>query len=277
MPQPEPSASRLRDHVVAALLGLAITAGPAWALEPASTGVVVLHGKWGDPSQMRPIAEALEEAGFAVERPAMPWAGYRNYDRPYGEAMAEIAEAAGHLREKGARNIVICGQSLGGNATLGYGVDHADPAALVLIAPAHLPEGERLAREVAGSVARARDMVAAGEGGDTASFLDVNSGNRTRWPRLPATTYLSYYDPDGPAAMSHFAPAVKVTRIVWLPADQDPATADFSAQVLPRLPATAQIQRVDLPGEHLDAPQEAAKRIVDVLRAIPEPAAGRAQ
>jgi alpha-beta hydrolase superfamily lysophospholipase len=38
-------------------------------------GVLVLHGFTGNPVSVRPLAEALAEAGFAVEMPRLPGHG----------------------------------------------------------------------------------------------------------------------------------------------------------------------------------------------------------
>ncbi len=43
------------------------------AAEPNKTGVVVLHGKWGDPNGYTlPFARHMESAGYLVTSPEMP-------------------------------------------------------------------------------------------------------------------------------------------------------------------------------------------------------------
>jgi dienelactone hydrolase len=259
--------------MAAAIFALVVVSGvatsPASALEPTDTGVVLLHGKWADPSQMRAMGETLEAAGFLVERPAMPWAGYRHYDKPYGGAMAEIAEALERLKAKGVHHLVVGGQSLGGNGTLGYAALDDSLDAVVLVAPAHLPDWPGAVARNSVDVARAQSMVADGKGDETASFTDFNSGNRSRPISMPAATYLSYNDPDGPAAMSRTAPKVKVAKILWLAAGDDPATHQFAQLVLPRFPGTVTITRIDLPGaSHLEAPAAATPLIVELLKGI---------
>jgi len=258
---------RLLGFVLALMLGC----GAAWALDPATTGVVVLHGKWGNPSGVRPIGDALEAAGYTVVRPAMPWAGYRSYDKSYDGAMEEVAQAVAGLRAKGLRQVVVAGHSLGGNGALHFATLDAGLAAIVLVAPAHLPEGAKTVEQVAASVATARAMVAAGNGGDSAAFLDVNSGDRTRMQRIPANIYLSYYAPEGPAAMSLSAPDLKVGRIAWLAPADDPVSRIFATLVVPHLPATTRLDRIDIAGGHLDAPEAAASAIVQWLNALSPP------
>ncbi len=251
------------------VLALMLNGAAAWALDPATTGVVVLHGKWGDPSTVRPIGEALEAAGYTVTRPAMPWAGYRGYDKSYDGAMDEVAQAVADLRAKGMRRVVVAGHSLGGNGALHYATLDSTLAALVLVAPAHTPEAPHYAETVGSNVRTAREMVAAGQGGDSGSFLDLNSGGRSRMEHIPASIYLSYSAPDGPGAMSLAAPNVKVNRIAWVAPSDDPATEVFARLVAPRLPSSVQLDRIDVASDHMGAPAASTAAIVQWLNALP--------
>ena len=138
------------------------------------------------------------------------------------------------------------------------------------MAPAHSPESRQTDYMVGDSVTKAREMVEAGHGDDTASFLDLNSGGRTRVQRISAAIYLSYYAPEGAAAMSLSAQNVKVRRILWLAPAEDPATAQFAKLVVPHLPPAAQLDRIDIAGGHLGAPAASAKAIVAWLNALPD-------
>ena len=40
-------------------------------------GVVLMHGKWGSPQGMLPIARDLEAHGYMVSNAEMPWSGRR--------------------------------------------------------------------------------------------------------------------------------------------------------------------------------------------------------
>lgn len=261
----------MRAFTLALFLMLAktICADGAWALDPAATGVVLLHGKWGDPSNVRPIGDALEAAGYTVERPTMPWAGYRSYDKSYQGAMDEVAQAVAKLRAKGMRHVVVGGHSLGGNATLHFGTLDGTLAALVVVAPAHAPDGRRTAEMIAAEVKTAREMVAAGEGNDTVSFQDFNTGGRRRGQRLTAAIFLSYFAPDGPAAMSLSAANLKVGRVAWLAPSDDPTTADFERVVVPAMAPTVRLDRIGVRSDHMGAPQAAASAIVEWLNAVP--------
>lgn len=260
-----------RKHVQALLvaIGIAAAAGPARALEPSSTGVVVLHGKWGNNGQMGPLTEALKEAGFLVERPEMPWSGHRLFDRGFDSALDEIEAATKRLRAQGATRIVVAGHSLGGNAALAYSASGKPLAALVLFAPAHFPEGRSFLEQAADSVAKARTMVAAGEGDDNATFISLNDGNRSRSIRAKASDYLTYYAPDGAAAMSLFAPMVGTAPILWVAGTLDRTTKTFALLVHPRLPTGTPLEKHEIVASHMDAPDIGRDKTVEWLKALP--------
>lgn len=259
----------IRNLLVVALSAFAAaTAAPAWALEPATTGVILLHGKWGNAGQMSRLAEELREAGFIVERPEMAWSGARLFDRDFDSALSELDAVADRLRAKGANCIVLAGHSLGGDGALAYST-RVPPAALVLFAPAHFPEGSAFQDKAADSVAKARAMVAEGRGAETAGFVSLNSGDRSRPIQARAADYLSYYAPDGSAAMSRRAPLLGATPILWIAPTQDPATGQFERLVLPRVPPTARIERVDIASNHMDAPDRGAAKAIEWLKALP--------
>ena len=89
----------------------------------------------------------------------------RIYDAAFPDCLRDIDTAISALHASGARRIVLAGQSLGGLAALVYSVQHPDLAGVIALAPAGAPS--RLARNprVAQSIAKARQMLAAGQGG----------------------------------------------------------------------------------------------------------------
>jgi len=100
-------------------------------------GALVLHGFTGSPVSMRPLADALAAAGFAVEMPRLPGHGTSVEDMVHTTwddwlAEAERALAALRARTPGGR-IVVVGLSMGGALTLALGTRHADLAGLVPI------------------------------------------------------------------------------------------------------------------------------------------------
>src|SRR5580704_7049564 len=79
-------------------------------------GVLVLHGFTGNPTSMRALAEALAEAGYAVELPRLPGHGTAVEDMLptrwvdwSGAAEAAFADLAGRCAK-----VAVAGLSMGG-------------------------------------------------------------------------------------------------------------------------------------------------------------------
>ena len=82
-------------------------------------GVILMHGKGGtagERSSIGKLAESLESEGFIVLAPDMPWHELRIWDKSFDESMVEIDGYVAELKSKGAKKIVVGGQSLGANA-----------------------------------------------------------------------------------------------------------------------------------------------------------------
>jgi carboxylesterase len=109
-------------------------------------GALVLHGFTGTPVSMRPVAEALTEAGFAVSLPRLPGHGTAVEDMletgwPDWLAEAERALAELEGRCAGGR-VVVVGLSMGGALTLALAEDHPELAGIVCInTPVSAPDG----------------------------------------------------------------------------------------------------------------------------------------
>ena len=83
------------------LLVTAVGGAPASTL--AETGVVLMHGKWGTSRPRSPVgglARSLDDAGFLVATPEMPWSRYRLYDRDLAGVFREIDAAVAGLRRR---------------------------------------------------------------------------------------------------------------------------------------------------------------------------------
>jgi pimeloyl-ACP methyl ester carboxylesterase len=257
----------MRLGVWAAVL-LALWAAPAGAFEPATTGVVLMHGKWGSAGDpvTRPLADALQGAGFLVDQPEMPWSGRRLYDEPWDEALREIDAAVARLRARGAAKIVVAGQSMGGAAAVAYAASGHPIDAAVFIAPAHAPDGQFMRPKLAPMVTSARDMVSAGHGEDALAIMDFNSGDRTRSLRVKAVPFLSYFAPDSPMAMTVNGPRLGNAPVLWVSGTLDPSQQFFAKVVWPRIPVGTPKQQVDFVCDHLDTPRVGREAIVDWLK-----------
>ncbi|HYT37878.1 MAG TPA: alpha/beta fold hydrolase [Acidimicrobiia bacterium] len=97
-------------------------------------GALVLHGFTGNPSSMRGVAEALADAGFAVELPLLPGHGTSVDDMlttDFADWAATVEEAYLDLAGRTA-SLVVAGLSMG--ATLAAWVTARNPATAGLVA-----------------------------------------------------------------------------------------------------------------------------------------------
>lgn len=107
-------------------------------------GALVLHGFTGSPVSMRPLAEVLAAAGFAVELPRLPGHGTAVADLVETGWDDWLTEAERALEALQARTpdgkVVVAGLSMGGALTAALAQGHPELAGIVLInAPAATP------------------------------------------------------------------------------------------------------------------------------------------
>jgi pimeloyl-ACP methyl ester carboxylesterase len=171
-------------------------------------GIVLMHGKNGFPSRQAPLADALTAAGYAVERPEMCWSRHRIYDRSYVDCLHDADAAADKLKAAGATAIVVAGVDLGGNAAVGYGARRDGLKGVVAIGPAPAIEFLSTRPEIAKSLTRAREMIAAGHGDRKALFADVNF-NVGFDVETTANIYVTFFAPDSPAVLPDNAAKLK--------------------------------------------------------------------
>jgi carboxylesterase len=153
-------------------------------------GVLVLHGFTGNPSSMRPLAEAVAAAGHAVECPLLPGHGTRVEDLAgtSWEDWSAAAEAAlGRLRER-CEVVVVAGLSMGGSLTCWLATRHHDLAGIICVNPALAPS-EDLRALVAG-MAEAGEELIPGIGSDVAAPGVVESA----YDLMPVSSLLSMFD-----------------------------------------------------------------------------------
>lgn len=92
----------------------------AWSADGGDVGVLVLHGFTGNPSSVRPLAEALADRGFAVEMPRLP--GHGTHWQALQKAtwhdwVREVVAAFERLRARTDRQVAV-GLSMGGAMAL---------------------------------------------------------------------------------------------------------------------------------------------------------------
>lgn len=248
-----------------------VLAGPALAFEPEKTGILVLHGKHGNPGNfIARYAAALRRAGFLVQAPETAWSGRRRYDVDYAQALAEVGQGLAALQARGAQRVVLIGHSMGAGAALAYAARNTtgpELAALVCLAPGHTPEVGKQRDLIVEAVAQARELVAQGRGGESVEFRDLNVGGTTD-TRLPAGVFLSYFDPQGPAVMPVNAALVKQPLpVLWVVGAHDIVTkpASYAFDKLPAHPAS-RYQVVE--AGHMEAVPLSAPLVIEWLKAL---------
>jgi esterase/lipase len=205
----------MRSHGIwFAILGFMVGLASACAAAAQSKiGVVLVHGKQGSEHSLQGLADALNAAGYAVDRPEMCWSRRRIYDLPYVDCLHDIDAAVVRLRAAGASSIVIAGMSLGGNAALGYGARRDSLLGIIAMAPAPAMEFISRRQDIGESVSKARQMIAQGLGDLQAVFKDINSGETFDVTTTP-NIYVTFLSPESPGVMPDNAAKLKVPLLV---------------------------------------------------------------
>lgn len=235
-------------------------------------GVVLMHGKNRTARVKSPIGKLkyqLEVADFIVVAPDMPWSRSRGFDRTYAESMAEIDEAVQTLKDRGATRIVVGGHSIGANAALGYGATRPGLAGILAIAPGHTIDGDGFHKLVDYDYRRAKEMVAAGKGGEEADFKDVNQGKKST-KTMTAKVYLSWFDPEGPAPMPRNAAELKPgTPLMWIIGEKDHIMMERGRDyAFAKAPAHPKNIYVVVKGGHGSTPMRGKKEIIAWLKGL---------
>lgn len=232
-------------------------------------GVVMLHGKWGRPGTLTlPAVNAIEQQGWPVIELTMPWAGNRLYDASYESALGQIADAVKALRAKGVKRVVVAGQSFGANATLAYAGHGGDLDGMIAMAPGHAPQKSYERGTTKAAVDQAREMVAAGKGGDRLDFVDTNVG-KPRNLSARADVFLSYFDPNGMGNMEISAGRIaRPIPLLWVVGAQDPLNAGGHADAYDKAPAHPLNRYVTVEADHMQTAAAAGKAIVDWLKLL---------
>jgi pimeloyl-ACP methyl ester carboxylesterase len=229
-------------------------------------GMVLMHGKGAETRAISALGAALESAGVLVEMPLMPWSRDRIYDKGYEESMAEIDTYVARLRKKGAKRIIVGGHSLGANAALGYGARRDGLSGVVLLAYGHVPGKAGFARKLSKSTDRARKLIAAGKGEETASFQDSNQ-SRGGSVTSSANDLFSWFDPNGPAVIDTNAPKVKPnTPVLCIDGSDD--RWNRCDEIMELVPTHAKNKEEMVDADHVDTPDASVKTVSEWLRGL---------
>ncbi len=199
--------------------------------------------------------------------PEMPWSRSRIYNASYQDAMREIEGAVTDLRKRGAKSVVIAGQSIGANAAIGYGVRHDDIAAVTAIAPGHNPQAESFRKRTGASVQEAKKLEAAGQGDKVQSFVDFNQGRvfdvRASRESLSQLSRSGRAGRDGPQCGGNEAGAVPSGDRAGRPVFRPGASGGLHARR-----KNPKSRYVEVGGGHMATPRLAAGAIVDWLKSL---------
>ncbi len=256
-------------------LGLATHA----VAEPDKIGVLLLHGKQGGGARdtsLDVLHKKLQEQGWIVLKPEMPWSTNRYIEGDWDQAMAEMDAHVRKLKEMGATKVAVMGHSLGSPAALSYAVRHPGQVqALGLLAPGHVPYYYSLCIPyspismcgVKESVESARKEMAVGNGDKRQTLVDINQGRRGPIWMTPRQ-YLSYFDPASDAEMAVTAPRIAPqVPVLWVIGDRDSLVKEGRAYVFDKLPANPRSRYLEVQANHLTTPAVAADQVVEWLRA----------
>jgi carboxylesterase len=105
-----------------------------WSADGGDDGALVLHGFTGNPSSMRPLAEALADQGFTVEMPRLPGHGTRWQElqgTTWHDWAREMVAAFERLRARTTAQVAV-GLSMGGTLALHLAETRGDDLAGVV-------------------------------------------------------------------------------------------------------------------------------------------------
>ena len=191
---------------------------------PRNVIVISLHGKEKGRSHAGNIsfAKQIARAGFTSYTPQMPW---YDYSAPVSTSY-EFLDALVKMVAKNGQKVVVAGHSQGAPYAFFYTTDHEPPSnvvASVLLAPGHLiHRSGSIQKATAGSVARAKQLIAQGKGDENRSFVDFNKGGGSGNKSITTTPeiYLSYFGLD---TSPNFLELIREARkpIFWIDGEKD--------------------------------------------------------
>lgn len=230
---------------------------------PSEIGVVVMHGKGGNPNAfVIDLAQALEFEGYRVANIEMPWSGRRHYDVDVKAAENEIAAALSTLRAKGAKKVFVAGHSQGGWFALHYGGQQIVDG-LIAIAPGGQVDSPPFRRELGSYVGRAKSMIDDGRGNEKATFADYEGSRANNPITTTAAIYWSWFSPDGtltssvPRKVKPGVPVLYVAPTRDYPGLSGRKRTDFGA--LPENPLT---RMYEPEASHMEAPAASSEEII---------------
>ncbi len=191
-------------------------------------GVLCLHGFTGNPSTMRPLADAFAAAGHSVELPRLPGHGttIEEMQTTGFDDWAAEAEAAYQRLAARTERVVLAGLSMGGTLCLWLAVRHPEIAALVCINPLTQPAEAEIV-EMARGMFEEGTTVIPGAGSDIAK----PDASETAYSGTPLGPLLSLVDDGLHPLTGRFDEITAPMLLMTSPQDHvvDPSNSDHLA------------------------------------------------
>ena len=255
-------------QLVLAVLTAAVPVTAAAQAEP--IGIVIMHGKGGSPQGLvAGLAKGLEGKGFLVANLEMPWSRKRDYDVTTTKGEEEVEAALAGLRAKGAKKVFVCGHSQGGVFALHLAGKLAADG-FITIAPGGSTSNRFFAERIADSLARARELVAAGKGGEPVQLSDFENTPGIYPVTSPPAAYVTWFDPQGAMNMDRAVAAVNPrVPVLWVAPTRDyPGLIKTSLPLYRNLPRHPLTQLYEPNADHRGVPTASVDEIVRWTREV---------
>lgn len=262
---------RLPLLLLASLLSSAFPPIVQSAPSDSEIGVVVMHGKGGQPSRhVSELAAAMERAGFQVANLEMPWSGRRQYDVPISGAIEEVTNALQGFRAKGAKKVFLAGHSQGGLFALHYaGTQSVD--GVLAITPGGQVDSSAFLSNLGSHLENARDMIKEGRGNERADFADYEGSKGTNPITTAPSIYLDWFDPSGAFTTKIFERVKPGTPVLYVAPTRDyPGLAKAKQRNFGALPANPKTRMYEPNSDHLKAPTASIDEAIAWIRQVAE-------
>jgi len=190
-------------------------------------GVLVIHGFTGSPQSLRPVAEAMAEAGFTVELPLLPGHGTSVQDLipcRWEDWSGAVEQAYTELAGR-CQTVALAALSMGGTLACWLAVRHPEVAGLALVNPMVEPPAASFVEVLEGFLAAGPTMAAIG------SDIALEGTAELSYPETPLAPLRSLFD-----AVAELAPRLGEIRcpLLLFTSPQDhvvpPSSSDFLAE-----------------------------------------------
>ena len=183
-------------------------------------GVLVLHGFTGSPASLRPLAEAIDAAGYSVELPLLPrhWTSIEDMKTTTWQDWTGAALAAYDDLAARSERVCVVGLSMGGGLTA-HVAQHREVAGCVYINPLVKPVAPEL---YAGLV----ELLAAGveEFESIGEDIKKQGVSEAAYPATPLVCAKSLFD--GVAVLHEGLPSISAPGLLLQSREDHVVTSD---------------------------------------------------